>query len=190
VNLSIFQKPSRYINHEINIIHKEAPVKVALVFPDIYEIGMSHLGLRILYKIINDIPYAAAERVFAPWNDFRNYLKANSLPLSSLESKRPLKDFDIIGFSLQYELSYTTVLDILNLGNIPFKTEERLSLNYPLVIAGGPCTVNPLPLSPFIDAFLIGDGEEAILEITNTYNRWKKEGDGRKESLLKKLSEI
>ncbi len=190
MNLSIFLKPSRYINHEVNVIYKEAPVKVALVFPDIYEIGMSHLGLRILYKIINDISYASAERVFAPWNDFRDYLKVNSLPLYSLESKRPLKDFDIIGFSLQYELSYTTVLDILNLGNIPLKTDERLSSDCPLIIAGGPCTVNPLPLSPFIDAFLIGDGEEAILEIINTYEQWKKEGDGRKESLLKNLSEI
>ncbi len=190
MNLSIFQKPSRYINHEINVIHKEAPVKVALVFPDIYEIGMSHLGLRILYKIINDIPYASAERVFAPWNDYRDYLRANSLPITSLESKRPLTGFDITGFSLQYELSYTTVLDILNLGNIPLKTEERLSSDYPLIIAGGPCTVNPLPLSPFIDCFLIGDGEEAIIEIINLYDKWRKEGDRKKESLLENLSEI
>lgn len=194
VNLSLFQKPSRYINNEINALYKEAPINVVLAFPDIYEIGMSHLGLKILYKIINDLPYASAERVFSPWIDRETKMKAHGIPLSSLESNTPLRDFDIIGFSLQYELSYTTVLNMLSLSHIPIKTEERIcsssSHEYPLVIAGGPCTVNPFPMAPFIDAFLIGDGEEAIKEILDTYYAWKKDGDRKKESLLQALAVI
>lgn len=194
MKFSLLQKPSRYINREINVVYKDAPVKVALAFPDIYEIGMSHLGLKILYKIINDLPFASAERVFSPWTDLEAILKVNGMPLSSLESNRPLRDFDIVGFSLQYELSYTTVLNMLHLGGIPVRTENRLSSSsyhtYPLVIAGGPCTVNPLPMSPFIDAFLIGDGEEAIEEILDTFYRWKTGGDGKKDSLLRALSRI
>ena len=194
MNLSSFQKPSRYINKEINSIYKDAPVKVALVFPDIYEIGMSHLGLKILYKIINNLPYASAERVFSPWLDLEAEMKRKGIPLSSLESNRPLKDFDIVGFSLQYELSYTTVLNMLYLGGIPLRFEERnnspFTNRYPIVIAGGPCTVNPLPMSPFIDAFLIGDGEEATKEILDIYYRWRKDGDGKRESILKAISEI
>jgi len=194
VNLSLFQKPSRYINSEINAVYKEAPINVVLAFPDIYEIGMSHLGLKILYKIINDIPYASADRVFSPWIDRETNMKAHGIPLSSLESNTPLRDFDIIGFSLQYELSYTTVLNMLSLSRIPIKTEERISASssheYPLVIGGGPCTVNPFPMSPFIDAFVIGDGEEAIKEILDTYYGWKKDGDRKKESLLQALAVI
>ena len=191
VNLSSFLKPSRYINHELNAVHKEAPVKVALAFPDVYEIGMSHLGLRILYKIINDIPFASAERVFSPWIDLEAEMKAKGSLLSSLESRRPLNAFDILGFSLQYELSYTTVLNMLNLGGVPVRTEDRMNCKtaYPLVIAGGPCAVNPLPMSPFIDAFLVGDGEEAIVDILETYRIWKTSGDD-KESLFKALSQI
>lgn len=194
VNLSLFQKPSRYINNEINALYKDSLIKVALAFPDIYEIGMSHLGLKILYEIINDLPYASAERVFSPWIDLETKMKAHGIPLCSLESNTPLRNFDIVGFSLQYELSYTTVLNMLSLSGIPIKTEERVNSSssryYPLIIAGGPCTVNPLPMSPFIDAFLIGDGEEAIKEILDTYALWKKDGDNKKESLLRTLSEI
>jgi len=193
MNLLSFQKPSRYINSEINSIHKEAPVKVALAFPDVYEVGMSHLGLKILYKIINDIPFASAERVFSPWLDLEAEMKAKGIVLSSLESNRPLKEFDILGFSLQYELSYTTVLNMLYLGGIPLRAEERNNSSsnyYPIVIAGGPCTVNPAPMSPFVDAFLIGDGEEAIREIIDAVYKWKMSGDGKKESILLALSEI
>jgi radical SAM family uncharacterized protein/radical SAM-linked protein len=194
VNLSYFQKPSRYINSEVNSIHKEAPVKVALAFPDVYEIGMSHLGLKILYKIINDLPYASAERVFSPWVDFEHEMKVKGIPLSSLESKLPLRNFDIVGFSFQYELSYTTFLNMLYLGGIPLRSDERNSSSYsslyPLVIAGGPCTVNPAPISPFIDAFLIGDGEEAIKDILYLFYRWRTGGDSNKASLLHALSEI
>ncbi|MDP3259204.1 MAG: TIGR03960 family B12-binding radical SAM protein [Thermodesulfovibrionales bacterium] len=190
MNLSLFQKPSRYIDNEINSLRKEAEIKTALAFPDIYDIGMSHLGLRILYKIINDLPYASAERAFHPWLDLEEEMRNKGIPLSSLETGRPLKDFDIVGFSLQYELSYTTVLNMLYLGGIPIKSEERAKGNWPLIIAGGPCTVNPLPMSPFIDAFLIGDGEEAVIEILEIYRRWKKEGDGKREAALKALSQI
>ena len=190
MNLSLFQKPSRYINSEVNSLRKEGEVRVALAFPDIYDVGMSHLGLKILYKIINDLPYASAERAFHPWLDLEKEMKHKGILLSSLETERPLKDFDILGFSLQYELSYTTVLNMLHLAGIPIRSEHRAEEKWPLVIAGGPCTVNPMPMSPFIDAFLIGDGEEAIVEILDTYRIWEKEGDGKKESVLKALSQI
>jgi len=191
VNLSSFLKPSRYINHELNAVLKDAPVKVALAFPDVYEIGMSHLGLRILYKIINDLPFASAERVFSPWIDLEAGMKAKGSLLSSLESGRPLNKFDVLGFSLQYELSYTTVLNMLNLGGVPVRSEDRMDDKdaYPLIIAGGPCAVNPLPMSPFIDAFLIGDGEEAVVEILAACRIWKASGDNR-NSLLEALSRI
>ncbi|MEW6587355.1 MAG: radical SAM protein, partial [Nitrospirota bacterium] len=168
-------------------------MKVALAFPDIYEIGMSHLGLRILYKIINDLPFASAERVFHPWTDLEEAMKSKGLLLSSLETRRPLRNFDIVGFSLQYELSYTTVLNMLSLGGIPLRTEDRLLSSggtFPVVVAGGPCTVNPFPLSPFIDAFVIGDGEEAVVELLRAYNDWKKGGDNKKESLLQAFARI
>ncbi len=166
-------------------------MKVALAFPDVYEIGMSHLGLKILYDIINRLPFASAERVFSPWTDLEDAMIHNKSLLCSLESRLPLKDFDIVGFSLQYELSYTTVLNMISLGGIPVKSEERLGKNAgPLVIAGGPCTLNPLPLSPFIDAFLIGDAEEAIKEILDIYLGWKDGGRQGRDRLLKELSEI
>ncbi|MCL5022266.1 MAG: TIGR03960 family B12-binding radical SAM protein [Nitrospirae bacterium] len=189
MNLCRFEKPSRYINRELNSIHRNAGVKVALAFPDIYDIGMSHLGLRILYAIINDLPYASAERVFSPWLDMEAEMKARGIPLVSLETKRPLRDFDIVGFSLQYELSYTTVLNMLSLAGIPVRTEGR-DESYPLVIAGGPCAVNPLPMSAFIDAFLVGDGEVAVGEILGTFRSWKTGGDGKRSSLLRGLSKI
>jgi radical SAM family uncharacterized protein/radical SAM-linked protein len=191
VNLLTSQKPSRYINREFNAIHKKAPLTFALAFPDLYEIGMSHLGLKILYNIINNIPYASAERVFSPWIDHEELMRKNNRLLSSLESDRPLRDFDIVGFSLQYELSYTTVLNMLELGGIPVSSEERMDSGaYPLIIAGGPCTVNPAPMSEFIDAFLIGDAEDAIHEMVSCYRQWKNNGQENIHSLLKALSEI
>jgi len=206
MNLIQFQKPSRYIGNEVNIIpmRRDAQVKIALCFPDAYEIGMSHLGLKILYSIINRIPYASAERAFAPWIDYEGFLRQKGLPLTSLESKRPLKDFDIVGFSLQYELSYTNVLNMLDLGGIPVRAEDRFGTNlrgdnYPLVIAGGPCTINPMPLIPFIDAFIIGDGEEVIREIIDVYKSFKMQNEKCKmknerlkikENLLNALSKL
>jgi radical SAM-linked protein len=189
VNYLRFQRPSRYINNEINAVKKGAPLKVALAFPDIYDVGMSHLGLKILYDIINNTPYASAERVFHPWLDLEEAMRTQGTVLNSLESGRPLCGFDIVGFSLQYELSYTSVLNMLALGGIPLRSLERTASN-PLVIAGGPSAINPLPMSPFIDAFLLGDGEEAVGEMLEAAFRWKTEGDGRRESLLSALAAI
>ncbi len=190
MNLIYFEKPTRYINHEINAVYKEGNlIRFALCFPDVYEIGMSHLGLKILYHILNSHPEVYAERVFSPWIDMQDYMVKNNISLSSLETKTPLKNFDIIGFSLQYELAYTAVLNMLELGRIPLKWQDRMNNRYPLVIAGGPCTVNPLPLSEFIDAFLIGEAEEAIVEFIKVFCEWK-ESNSSKESLLKALSGI
>lgn len=188
--------PSRYINNEINSIKKNRflpnSLKIALCFPDVYEVAMSHLGLKILYEIINSLPYASAERVFSPWIDMESAIKDSGSYLTSLETNTPLKDFDIIGFSLQYELSYTTVLNMLDLGGIPVRSEDRFSKEnfYPIVVAGGPCTVNPQPMSDFIDVFLIGDGEEAVVELIDTVRGWKKSGDGKRETVLKEIADL
>lgn len=196
MNLSFFQKPSRYIDSELNSFRKQKKsseqVNIALCFPDVYEVAMSHLGLKILYDIINKLPYASAERVFSPWIDIEEYMKKNNILLSSLESNTPLKDFDVAGFSLQYELSYTTVLNMLNLGGITLNSKDRLhsKKHFPIVIAGGPCTVNPAPMAEFIDAFLIGDGEDAVVELLNVINQWKSSGDGKRESVLKEISRL
>lgn len=179
------------MGNELNAIRKKATVTCALAFPDIYEVGMSHLGLKILYKIVNELPFARAERVFSPWIDLEDAMKRGNILLSSLESKRPLREFDIVGFSLQYELSYTTVLNMLHLGGVPLRSEERLQRKgSPLIIAGGPCAVNPFPMSAFIDAFFIGDGEEAIQEMLQVYHDWKESGAGNKLVLLRALSDI
>lgn len=188
--LTKFQKPSRYINGEINCIKKNgAFVGVALVFPDIYDVGMSHLGLKILYDIINGLPYAKAERAFHPWVDMEAGLKAKKEPIRSLESGAPLKEFDIIGFSLQYEMSYTSVLNMLHMSGLPLKSAERDSA-LPLILAGGPCTINPMPMADYFDAFLIGDAEYAITEITACVNEFKQSGHKDKSTLLKMLSNI
>ena len=174
-------------------MRKDAPVRVAFAFPDVYEVGMSHLGLKILARIVNSMPCASAERVFHPWIDMEAYLRDKKEPLRSLESGAPLNQFDIVGFSLQYELSFSSVLNMLSLAGIPLFSEDRAQASYPLIIAGGPSASNPAPLAPFIDAFLIGDGEEAVPELVETVYRWKKEGDltsGGKAAVLKAVSEI
>jgi radical SAM family uncharacterized protein/radical SAM-linked protein len=186
-----FKRPSRYINGELHSIHKNGAVKVALAFPDIYEIGMSHLGLKVLYSILNDLPFVSAERVFSPWLDLAEAMHKEGTLLSSLESARPLKDFDIVGFSLQYELAYATVLDMLHLGGIPVRSEERLDRGVgPIVIAGGPCTLNPYPMAPFIDAFLVGDGEDAVKDIAGAVHDWKISGTNDRQALLRSLAKI
>lgn len=185
MNLARFSKPSRYINNEINSIHKRSPIRVALAFPDIYDVGMSHLGLKILYHIINNIPYASAERVYSPWPDMESEMKRLNLPLTSLETKTPIRDFDIVGFSLQYELSYPTVLNMLDLSGIPVRSVERDN-NDPIIIAGGPCSLNPVPMAPFIDAFLIGEAEEAIGEMVDAVFQTR----NKREDTLKALAGI
>jgi radical SAM family uncharacterized protein/radical SAM-linked protein len=186
MNYGFFRKPSRYIDNEVNAVKRAGKIRVALCFPDTYEIGMSHIGLKILYSIINSRPGASAERVFAPWTDFEDYLRSNKLPLCSLESGRPLSEFDILGFTLQYELSYTNILNMLDLAGIPLQASRRDD-DMPLVVAGGPCAVNPLPLEPFMDAFVIGDGEDVITEILDVIEG----SEGRKKSdILLSLSRI
>jgi len=165
--LPIVTKPARYINSEVNCVHKDlstVKTKVCLLFPDTYEVGMSHLGIRILYHILNNRQDTACERVFSPWTDYEELLRASGRPLTSLESNVPLSEFDIIGVTLQYELSFTNILTALELGRIPVRSSDRKN-GHPVVIAGGPCTVNPEPLSDFIDAFFIGEAEDALHEM-------------------------
>ncbi len=189
--LPFVEKPSRYLGGEINSIKKD-PEKVrlrfALAFPDLYEIGMSHFGIQILYHVLNLNENIGAERFFAPGTDMEDRLKKSSLPIFSLESGRPIYEFDIIGFSLLYELNYTNILTMLDLGNIPFLASER-DENHPFVIAGGPCVCNPEPVADFFDAMVLGDGEKVIMEMAYAWLEWKKE-QGNKNSLLKIWSEI
>ncbi len=185
------ERPSRYLNGEWNAIIKDplkVKTKIALVFPDTYEIGMSYLGLKILYSILNKREDILAERVFSPWIDFERELRERNIPLFSLENRIPLKEFDIVGFSLLYELNYTNVLNILDLGKIPLKSSER-DLDYPLIIAGGPAVFNPEPLAEFFDLFFLGDGEEGFLEIVDKFNSLKGKVKNKIE-MLEHLSEI
>ncbi|HUT97148.1 MAG TPA: B12-binding domain-containing radical SAM protein, partial [Dehalococcoidales bacterium] len=152
-------RPARYTGGEWNSVVKDwekTALKFALSYPDSYEVGMSNMALPILYEILNGQPDILAERVFAPWVDMEAALRAADIPLLSLESKRPLKDFDVVGFSLDYELTYTNVLNILDLGRIPVLAAERDD-SHPIVIAGGSCCLNPEPMADFIDFFVIGD---------------------------------
>ncbi|MEK7851244.1 MAG: B12-binding domain-containing radical SAM protein, partial [Deltaproteobacteria bacterium] len=191
--LPLVSKPSRYLGNEVNSIHKDldnVDVKIALAFPDVYEVGMSHQGLQILYHILNSLPRVAAERAYAPWIDMDKILRERSIPLSSLESNLPLREFDIVGFSIQYDLSHTNMLNMMDLAGIPIWASERDD-SFPLIIAGGPCVFNPEAVADFLDAALIGDGEEAFPEIVEIYRSWKLRGcEGGKLGLLRKLAEI
>lgn len=183
------EKPSRYIGAEVNAVRKEnADVRFLLAFPDTYEVGMSHLGLQILYAVLNALPGAAAERCFAPWPDRERQLRERRLPLTSLETQSPIADFDVIGFSLQYELSYTNMLTMLDLGGIPLQSDDRRD-THPLILAGGPCAFNPAPLAAFIDAFVIGEGEEAVAEIADMLAGSKKQKAGR-AAMLEALTNL
>src|SRR5271169_4839055 len=158
------QTPAQYIGGELNSVvkdHRQVRGKLCLAFPDAYSLGMSHHGLQVLYTLMNSDPQWACERVFTPWPDFEQLLRDRKLPLYSLETFTPLRDFDLIGFSLQYEICYTNVLTLLDLGGIPLHSKDR-TLDHPLVIAGGPGAQNPEVLAPFIDLFVIGDGEESL----------------------------
>jgi len=184
--LPLVSKPGRYLGSEWNVARKNwdsVKVRIALCYPDIYELGMSNIGLQILYSIINRREDSLAERVYAPGLDMEEVLKKKGLSLFSLESKRPLKDFDIIGFTLQHELSYTNILNILNLAEIPLRSHERNG-KFPLIVAGGPSAANPEPLAEFIDAFVLGDGEEVVEEIIEVYKRYGRNG------ILKALANI
>ncbi len=187
--LPLVEQPSRYTGGELGTIIKDAAdirLHFALAFPEVYEIAQSHFGLQILYNLLNNRPGIQAERAYAPWLDMEEQLRQHHLPLVSLETYRPLHAFQIIGFSLQYELTYTNVLAMLDLGGIPLLARDR-NASHPLIIAGGPCAFHPEPIADFIDAFLLGDGEEAIFDICDAYLAW----DGKdRESLLRVLCHI
>ena len=180
------QKPARYIGGEVNSVVKqkdEVDVRFAFCFPDTYEIGMSHLGLKILYHILNSRPEIWCERVFAPWFDMKELMRENDIPLYALESLSPVSEFDIIGFTLQYELCYTNILYMLESAGIPLLARDRHSLKN-LVVAGGPCVCNPEPVSDFIDLFMLGDGEDLILEVCDLYREHKKRGSTKEAFLM------
>ena len=179
------QKPGRYVGGEPGAVIKDkrdVDVRFAFCFPDIYEIGMSHLGIKILYSLFNEKPYLWCERVFAPWIDMEQVMREHDIPLWALESGDPISDFDFIGFTLQYELSYTNILNMLKLGNIPVLSKDRHDLKH-IVVAGGPCACNPEPITDFIDIFFLGDGEEVDLEVIELYRVCKREGRSREEFL-------
>lgn len=186
------QKPGRYTGGELNSIVKDknkVDVRFAFCFPDTYEIGMSHLGMKILYSQFNSREDIWCERVFAPWVDAEKIFINNDIPLFALESHDAIKDFDFVGFTLQYELSYSNILKMLNLAKIPLKTSQRTDWSTPLVVAGGPCACNPEPLADFIDIFFLGEGEEVDLEVIDLYKRAKR-GGKTKEEFLKSAAQI
>ncbi|MDZ4230410.1 MAG: TIGR03960 family B12-binding radical SAM protein [Dehalococcoidales bacterium] len=186
-------KPARYTGGEWNSIVKDwekTPIRVALIYPDVYEIGMSNMALPILYELLNARPDVLAERAYAPWVDMAAALRSAGIPLFSLESRRPLKEFDIIAFSLGYELTYTNVLDMLDLARIPLLALDRND-SHPVVIAGGGTALNPEPMSDFIDLFVIGDGEEVVPELLDRFRDWKSREQGAiKEDLLRQVTTI
>ncbi|MEE0928650.1 MAG: TIGR03960 family B12-binding radical SAM protein, partial [Acutalibacteraceae bacterium] len=186
------QKPGRYTGGELNSVVKDknkVDVRFAFCFPDTYEIGMSHLGMKILYSLFNSRDDIWCERVFAPWIDFEKVMRENNIPLYALESHDSIKDFDFVGFTLQYELSYSNLLNMLDLAGIPLKTSERADWSTPVVVAGGPCACNPEPLADFVDIFFLGEGEEVDLEVIDLYKSVRKEG-GTKQDFLKKAAQI
>ena len=185
------QKPGRYVGGELNAVikdEKQVDLRFAFCFPDTYEVGMSHLGMKILYSLFNSVDYIWCERVFAPWMDMEELMREKGIPLYALESGDPLSDFDFIGFTLQYELSYTNVLNMLRLGNIPILSRDRTELKN-IVVAGGPCACNPEPIADFIDLFFIGEGEEVDLEVMELFRACRADGVSKAE-FLRRCAEI
>ena len=185
-------KPARYTGGEWNSIVRDweaCEVRVALAYPDLYDIGMSNLGLGILYDIVNRQDGMLAERVYAPWSDMESVMRAEGIPLWSLETRHPLGEFDVVGFSLSYEGTYTNILNMLDLAGLPVLAAER-SDRHPLVICGGSGALNPDVLADFIDAFVLGDGEESIVDIVNFVREWKRQGRGTREAMLAQLAKI
>jgi len=184
------EKPSRYTGGELNEIVKnpsEVDIRFAFCFPDVYEVGMSHLGSRILYHTLNARQDTYCERAFAPWPDMEVQLRKNNIPLFTLETKDSLKEFDILGFTLQYEMSFTNILNMLNMSGITIRASER-SEDEPIVMAGGPCAYNPEPLYDIVDFFEIGEGEEMMNDVLDVYKKYK--GKGKKKEFLREISKI
>lgn len=187
------QKPARYIGGEWNSVvkdHDSVDVKVALAFPDVYEVAMSHLGLKIIYSVLNARDDTLAERVYAPWVDMEALMREKHIPLYTLESKCPVKDFDVLGFTMPFEMCYTNILNMLDLAGIPLLAKDR-GEDDPIVVSGGPCVYNAEPVADFFDVFFIGESEEAIGEMADIVKLWKKEGKpgGRKE-IIRRMSGI
>lgn len=184
------EKPSRYVGGELNQVIKnpeEVDIRFAFCFPDVYEVGMSHLGTRILYHTINERKDTYCERVFAPWPDMEAELRKNEIPLMTLETKDAISEFDILGFTLQYEMSYTNILNMLDMANITIRASKRGEYE-PIVMAGGPCAYNPEPLYDIVDFFEIGEGEEIMNEVLDIYKNYK--GKGKKQEFLREISKI
>ena len=182
------EKPARYIGNEINMVvknPKDVDIRFAFCFPDSYEVGMSYVGMQILYFFMNRRPDIYCERVFAPWHDMEQKMRENNIELFTLETGSKIKDFDFVGFTLQYEMTYTNIINMLNLGNIPIWSKDRTE-DDPIIIAGGPCAYNPEPLADIIDIFYIGEGEVKYDEFFDLYKQIKKQG-GTKEDFYEKL---
>ena len=179
------EKPSRYTGNEVNSVVKDpekVDIRFAMCFPDVYEIGMSHLGMQILYHMFNEREDTWCERVFSPWTDLDQVMRQENIPLFALESQDPVKIFDFLGITIQYEMCYTNILQVLDLSQIPIYAKDRGEEN-PLVIGGGPCVFNPEPLAPFFDLFYIGEGEVSYPEFLDTYAAMKRQGRSREEFL-------
>ena len=189
--LPTVQKPARYTGGEFNQTVKELAnvrVRVAFCFPDTYEIGMSNVGMRILYGVMNEMDGVWCERVFTPWPDMEDAMRTNNIPLWALESQNPVSDFDMIAFTVGYEMCYSNILNMLDLAGVPMRSADRHDLKN-IVFAGGVCTFNPEPLADFVDFFSLGEGEESTPEIITLYDRAKAEG-WSKDDFLKRVSEI
>ena len=178
-------KPARYIGNEVNMVRKNpkaAAIRFAMCFPDVYEIGMSHLGIQILYDMFNRREDVYCERVYSPWSDLHKIMKEQQIPLFTLETQSPVRNMDFLGITIQYEMCYTNILQILDLSQIPFLAENRTG-EHPIVIGGGPCTYNPEPLADFFDLFYIGEGETRYDDLFDLYKSIKSQGKGRREFL-------
>lgn len=178
-------KPARYIGNEFNSVMKDTSqvnIRFAMCFPDVYEIGMSHLGIQILYDMFNRMDDVWCERVYSPWPDLHEIMKQENIPLFGLESQEPIKNFDFVAMTLQYEMCYTNILQILDLAQIPLRSRDRAE-GCPIVIAGGPCTYNPEPIADFFDIFYIGEGETQYGNLFELYKKAKADGLSREEFL-------
>ena len=185
--LTEVRSPARYIGHEVNAIHKDfdnIKTKFALAFPDVYEIGMSYPGFQILYDLINKEKDALASRVFAPHLDMEKKLIKENIPLFCLEYWKPLKDYDFLGFSLQYEMSFPTILNMMKLANLPLRSLNRSETD-PIVIGGGPCAFNPEPIAPFFDIIVLGEAEEVLPLLLKKYQKFQEEGKSKLDYLIK-----
>ena len=184
------EKPSRYVGGELNQVIKnpeDVNIRFAFCFPDVYEVGMSHLGTRILYHTINERKDTYCERVFTPWPDMEALMRENDIKLFSLETKTSLDKFDMLGFTLQYEMSYTNILNMLDMSGITIRSSER-GEDEPIIMAGGPCAYNPEPLYDIVDFFEIGEGEEMMNDVLDVYKKYK--GKGKKKEFLREISKI